>query len=214
MVKANLPATFETTWHADNAPTVTINTVEKFFKSSVYWFDAKYPGLQIPPAGTGETTAPTNAARAAVYDNYMSKIEPNGDTNPVVDTTDSDFSKPFEQYRMNYYMELAVKEYVNTNPSWDPYAYALKYSSATLDTYVYPTELKLWLSSSELNKIMDMVKEAEGWLVKYAAVLVPGSIPTKADLFKEKILGSVINKIGINPANIQATVADGKYSYE
>ena len=28
------------------------------------------------------------------------------------------------------------------------------------------------------------------------------SIPTKADLFKEKILGSVINKIGIDPANI------------
>ena len=204
MVKANLPATFDAAWHTTNAPTVTINTFETFLKSSVYWFDAKYPGLQIPPAGTGETTAPTNAARAAVYTNYMSKIEPTSSA-LVVDTTDSDFSKPFEQYRMNYYMELAVKEYVNTNPSWDPYAYALKYSSApsaTLDTYVYPAELKLWLSSSELNKIMDMVKEAEGWLTKYATVLVPGSIPTKADLFKEKILGSVINKIGINPANI------------
>jgi hypothetical protein len=166
MVKANLPATFETTWHADNAPTVTIKDPETFFKSSVYWFDAKYPGLQNPPAGTGETTAPTNAARAAVYASYMSKIE---SASPVVVTTDSDFSKPFEQYRMNYYMELAVKEYVKTNPSWDPYAYALKYSSAlsgTLDTYVYPAELKLWLSSSELNKIMDMVKEAEGWLTK------------------------------------------------
>ena len=204
MAKANLPATFETTWHTDNKVTDTISTFDTFLKSSVYWFDAKYPGLQIPPAGTGETTAPTNAARAAVYTNYMSKIEPTSSA-VVVYTTDSDFSKPFEQYRMNYYMELAVKEYVNTNPSWDPYAYALKYSSApsaTLDTYVYPAELKLWLSSSELNKIMDMVKEAEGWLTKYATVLVPGSIPTKADLFKEKILGSVINKIGINPANI------------
>lgn len=49
---------------------------------------------------------------------------------------------------------------------------------------------------------MDMVKEAEGWIVKYASVLVPGSTPTKADLFKENILGSVLNKIGIIPANI------------
>ena len=199
MVKANLPATFDETWHTTNAPTVTINTFETFLKSSVYWFDAKYPGLQIPPAGTGETTAPTNAARAAVYTNYMSKIEPTSSA-VVVDTTDSDFSKPFEQYRMNYYMELAVKEYVNTNPSWDPYAYALKYSSATLNTYVYPAELKDWLSSSELNKIIDMVKEAEGWLVKYAAFLP--ATPTLAALFEEKILGSVVNKIGINPANI------------
>ena len=158
MAKANLPATFETTWHTDNKVTDTISTFDTFLKSSVYWFDAKYPGLQIPPAGTGETTAPTNAARAAVYTSYMLKIEPTGATNPVVDTTDSDFSKPFEQYRMNYYMELAVKEYVNTNPSWDPYAYALKYSDATLDAYVYPVELKQWLSSSELNKIIDMAK--------------------------------------------------------
>ena len=108
MVKANLPATFDAAWHTTNAPTVTINTFETFLKSSVYWFDAKYPGLQIPPAGTGETTAPTNAARAAVYASYMAKIEPVGAA-VVVDTTDSDFSKPFEQYRMNYYMELAVK---------------------------------------------------------------------------------------------------------
>ena len=47
---------------------------------------------------------------------------------------------------------------MNTNPSWDPYAYALKYSDATLDAYVYPVELKQWLSSSELNKIIDMAK--------------------------------------------------------
>ena len=199
MVKANLPATFETTWHTDNKVTDTISTFDTFLKSSVYWFDAKYPGLQIPPAGTGETTAPTNAARAAVYTNYMSKIEPTSSA-VVVDTTDSDFSKPFEQYRMNYYMELAVKEYVNTNPSWDPYAYALKYSDATLTDYVYPADLKLWLSTSELNKIMDMVKEAEGWIVKYAAFLP--QTPTLAALFEEKILGSVLNKLGIATSNI------------
>ena len=118
MVKANLPATFDAAWHTTNAPNSSINTFATFLTSSVYWFDAKYPGLQIPPAGTGETTAPTNAARAAVYTNYMSMIEPT--SSAVVDTTDSDFSKPFEQYRMNYYMDLAVKEYVATNPTWDP----------------------------------------------------------------------------------------------
>jgi hypothetical protein len=118
MVKANLPATFDAAWHTTNQATASINTFETFFKSSVYWFDAKYPGLQIPPTVTGET-APANAARAAVYTSYMSKIEPSGAA-VVVDTTDSDFSKPFEQYRMNYYMDLAVKEYVATNPTWDP----------------------------------------------------------------------------------------------
>ena len=82
------------------------------------------------------------------------------------------------------------------NPSWDPYAYALKYSFATLNTYVYPEELKDWLSSSELNKIMDMVKEAEGWLDKYAAFLPTN--PKLDALFEEKILGSVINKIGLD----------------
>jgi len=118
MVKANLPTTFDAAWHTTNAPSAAINTFETFFKSSVYWFDAKYPGLQVPPVVTGET-APANAARAAVYTSYMSKIEPSG-VAVVVDTTDSDFSKPFEQYRMNYYMDLAVKEYVATNPTWDP----------------------------------------------------------------------------------------------
>ena len=102
MVKANLPATFDAAWHTTNAPTVTINTFETFFKSSVYSFDAIYPGLQIPPAVIGET-APTNGARAAVYASYMLKIEPAG-ANPVVDTTDSSFSNTFEQYRMEYYM--------------------------------------------------------------------------------------------------------------
>lgn len=118
MVKANLPTTFDAAWHTTNQASATINTFDTFFKSSVYWFDAKYPGLQVPPVVTGET-APTNAARAAVYTSYMSKIEPSGAA-VVVDTTDSDFSKPFEQYRMNYYMDLAVKEYVATNPTWDP----------------------------------------------------------------------------------------------
>jgi hypothetical protein len=102
MVKANLPATFDAAWHTTNAPIVTINTFETFFKSSVYSFDAIYPGLQIPPAVIGET-APTNGARAAVYASYMLKIEPAG-ANPVVDTTDSSFSNTFEQYRMEYYM--------------------------------------------------------------------------------------------------------------
>jgi hypothetical protein len=127
MVKANLPATFDAAWHSTNAPTGTIDTIETFLKSSVYWFDAKYPGLQIPPAGTGETTAIPNAARAAVYASYMGKIEP-ANAAVVVDTTDSSFSNTFEQYRMDYYMGEAVKEYVIANPSWDPYAYALKYS--------------------------------------------------------------------------------------
>jgi hypothetical protein len=48
---------------------------------------------------------------------------------------------------------------------------------------------------------MDMVKEAERWLVKYAAFLTPGT-PTLAALFEEKILGSVINKIGLDRAKI------------
>jgi len=47
---------------------------------------------------------------------------------------------------------------------------------------------------------MDMVKEAEGWLVKYAAFL-PTS-PTLANLYAENILGSVLNKIGINIGDI------------
>jgi len=47
---------------------------------------------------------------------------------------------------------------------------------------------------------MDMVKEAEGWLVKYAAFL-PAN-PTLAALFEEKILGSVLNKIGLDRAKI------------
>jgi hypothetical protein len=47
---------------------------------------------------------------------------------------------------------------------------------------------------------MDMVKEAEGWLVKYAAFLP--TTPTLAALFEEKILGSVINKIGLDRAKI------------
>jgi hypothetical protein len=44
-VKANLPATFDVAWHETNKASPTINTFDKFFKSSVYWFDAKYPGL-------------------------------------------------------------------------------------------------------------------------------------------------------------------------
>ena len=101
MVKANLPATFDAAWHTTNDPKVTINTFETFFKSSVYSFDAIYPGLQIPPVVTGET-APTNAARATVYASYMGKIEPASVV--VVDTTDSSFSNTFEQYRMEFYM--------------------------------------------------------------------------------------------------------------
>jgi hypothetical protein len=75
MVKANLPTTFDAAWHTTNQASATINTFETFFKSSVYWFDAKYPGLQIPPVVTGET-ATANAARTAVYTSYMLKIEP------------------------------------------------------------------------------------------------------------------------------------------
>jgi len=118
MVKANLPTTFDAAWHTTNQASATINTFETFFKSSVYWFDAKYPGLQVPPVVSGES-ATANAARNTVYTSYMSKIE---GAAVVVDTTDSDFSKPFEQYRMNYYMDLAVKEYVATDAgkTWDP----------------------------------------------------------------------------------------------
>ena len=43
---------------------------------------------------------------------------------------------------------------------------------------------------------MDMVKEAEGWLDKYAAFLPTN--PKLDALFEEKILGSVINKIGLD----------------
>jgi hypothetical protein len=43
---------------------------------------------------------------------------------------------------------------------------------------------------------MDMVKQAEGWLGTYAAFLP--ATPTLEALFAEKILGSVLNKIGIN----------------
>ncbi len=194
MVQANLP-TFDEAWHTTNKPTDAISTFQKFFESSVYWFDAKYPGLQIPPAVASET-APTNLARAAVYTSYMGKIEPVGQT-PKLLTTDFTFSDTFSQYRMDYYMGEAVREYVSLNPSWDPYAYALKYSDTTLNDYVYPAELKQWLSSSELNKIMDMVREAEGWLVKYAAQL-----PNLSDSFKENVLGSVLDNIGINLADI------------
>jgi hypothetical protein len=72
-----------------------------------------------------------NAARTAVYTAYMAKIEP-ANSPVVVDTTDSSYSNTFEQYRMDYYMDLAVKEYVALNPTWDPHAYALKYPTATL----------------------------------------------------------------------------------
>ena len=46
---------------------------------------------------------------------------------------------------------------------------------------------------------MDMVKEAEGWLVKYAAFLPSATL---ANLYAENILGSVLNKIGINIGDI------------
>jgi hypothetical protein len=62
---------------------------------------------------------------------------------------------------------------------------------------------------------MDMVKEAEGWLVKYATFLaVSPATPTLAALFEEKILGSVINKIGLDRTKIVETAAADKYSWK
>lgn len=59
------------------------------------------------------------------------------------------------------------------------------------------------LKASELNKILDIVKEAEGWLVKYATFLATPPATPKLDLlFEEKILGSVINKIGLDRTKI------------
>lgn len=90
-------------WHLANAPAIptagnVIDTLDKLIQYSVYFFDAKYPGLRPAVAAvTGDTVA-VNAARAAVYDSFVGACK-------TASVVSNDISNTFAQYRMQSLME-------------------------------------------------------------------------------------------------------------
>lgn len=119
------------TWHLAKAPKTTTNKVDslqKLMQYSVYWFDQKYPGLQVPVTAISGEIPADNAARVTVYEAFIAAcITANIKADSVEDT--------FPQYRMEKLMKAEIDKYQLANVLWDYTRPPVKYTSETVDLY-------------------------------------------------------------------------------
>lgn len=111
-------------------------------------------------------------------------------------------------------MKIEIDKHQVTDPRWNPYSYALKYSDATVTKYAYPAGLKDIISYKELNAIIDMASEVLTYPVKYAEAL-PNQA-TIINVLNESPILQYAPLVGVDLAKVKASpvAANGEISYE